>query len=205
MKRYDCIKAIAPEVGDALLITIGGGSSTEWTHLRPSEGNLRVRTLGLVQSIALGLALALPKRQVLASDGDGALLMNLCGLPTLAREKPSNLIYMVFDNGMYEASGLLKTATAEVTDLIAVAKGAGIGEAVWASSPEDFRSKVLESMRRRKFAFIGARVESGPEYVKAFGSLPRFDVSEVESAYRMMRYIEKTEGIRVVPLPGPRH
>lgn len=205
MKRYDCIKAIAPEVGDALLITIGGGSSTEWTHLRPSDGNLRVRTLGLVQSIALGLALALPKRQVLASDGDGALLMNLCGLPTLAREKPSNLIYMVFDNGMYEASGLLKTATADVADLIAVAKGAGIGEAVWASSPEDFRSKVVESMRQRKFAFIGAKVESGPEYVRALRSLPRFDVSEVESAYRMMRYIEKTEGIRVVPLPGPRH
>jgi thiamine pyrophosphate-dependent acetolactate synthase large subunit-like protein len=159
----------------------------------------------LVQSIALGLALALPKRQVLAIDGDGALLMNLCGLPTLAREKPANLIYMVFDNGMYEASGLLRTATAEVTDLIAVAKGAGISEAGWASSPEDFKRKVLESMRQRRFAFIGAKVESGPEYVAAFRSLPRFDVSEVESAYRMMRYIEKTEGIRVVPVPGPRH
>ncbi|MBI2089181.1 MAG: hypothetical protein HYT78_10620, partial [Deltaproteobacteria bacterium] len=196
---------IAPEVGDALVITIGGGSSTEWTHLRPSEGNLRSRTLGLVQSIALGLALALPRRQVLAIDGDGALLMNLCGLPTLGREKPANLIYMVFDNGIYEASGLLKTATAVGADLVAVAKGAGIGEAVWASSPEDFKRKVLESMRQRKFAFIGAKVESGPEYVAAFRSLPRFDVSEVESAYRMMRYIEKTEGIRVVPVPGPRH
>ncbi|MBI2358321.1 MAG: hypothetical protein HYV04_05360 [Deltaproteobacteria bacterium] len=205
MRRFDCLKAIAPLVGDALVITIGGGSATEWTHLRPGEGNLRSRTLGLVQSIALGLALALPKRQLLAIDGDGALLMNLCGLPTLAREKPSNLIYMVFDNGIYEASGLRKTATAEVADLIAVAKGAGIGEAVWVSSPEDFKSRVLESMRQRKFAFIGARVESGPEYVAEFRSLPRFDVSEVESAYRMMRYIEKTEGIRVVPLPGPRH
>lgn len=205
MTRFDCLKAIAPEAGDALVITIGGGSSTEWTHLRPSEGNLRVRTLGLVQSVALGLALALPKRQVLAIDGDGALLMNLCGLPTLAREKPANLVYMVFDNGIYEASGLLRTATAVGADLIAVAKGAGISEAVWTSSTEEFRQKVLDAMRLRKFAFIGARVESGPDYVKRFKALPRFDASEVESAYRMMRYIEKTEGIRVVPFPGPRY
>lgn len=205
MKRFDCLKAIAPEVGDALVITIGGGGSTEWTSLRPSEGNLRVRTLGLVQSIALGLALALPRRQILAIDGDGALLMNLCGLPTLAREKPANLVYMVFDNGLYEASGLLKTATAVGADLIAVAKGAGISEAVWAASPEDFKNRVLSSVKQRRFGFIGARVESGPEYIKMFKALPRFDVSEVESVYRMMRYIEKLEGMRVVPLPGPRH
>lgn len=205
MKRFDCLKSIAAGVGDALVITIGGGSSTEWTSLRPSEGNLRVRTLGLVQSVALGLALALPRRGVLAIDGDGALLMNLCGLPTLARERPANLVYMVFDNGMYEASGLLKTATAMGADLIAVARGAGIGEAVWASSVEDFKNKVLDSIEQRRFGFIGARVESGPEYLKMFQALPRFDVSEVESAYRMMRYIERLEGTRVVPLPGPRH
>jgi thiamine pyrophosphate-dependent acetolactate synthase large subunit-like protein len=205
MKRFDCLKAIAPEVPGALVITIGGGASTEWTHLRPSEGNLRVRTLGLVQSVALGLALALPERQVLAVDGDGALLMNLCGLPTLAREKPANLAYMVFDNGMYEASGLLKTATGVCADLVAVARGAGLDEAVWAASVEDFERRVVDAVRQRRFAFVGARVESGPDYVKKFKALPRFDVSEVESVYRLMRYIEKTEGITVVPLPGPRH
>jgi thiamine pyrophosphate-dependent acetolactate synthase large subunit-like protein len=155
---------------------------------------MRVRTLGLVQSVALGLALALPKRQVLAIDGDGALLMNLCGLPTLAREAPANLIYMVFDNGMYEASGLVK-----------IAIGAGIEHARWVESPEDFKKTVLDAMRERRFAFVGAKVRSGPEYVRSFRNLPRFDVAEVESLYRMMRYIEKTEGIRVVPFPGPRY
>jgi thiamine pyrophosphate-dependent acetolactate synthase large subunit-like protein len=166
---------------------------------------MRVRTLGLVQSVALGLALALPKRQVLAIDGDGALLMNLCGLPTLAREAPANLIYMVFDNGMYEASGLLRTATATGADLVKIAIGAGIENACWVRSAEDFKETVLDAMREHRFAFVGAKVRSGPEYVKSFRDLPRFDVAEVESLYRMMRYIEKTEGIRVVPFPGPRY
>ncbi len=205
MTRYECLKRIASEVGQALVITVGGGGSTEWVSLRPSEGNMRVRTLGLVQSIALGLGLSLPKRQILALDGDGSLLMNLCALPTLAREKPKNMIYIVFDNGMYEASGLIKTATAGYVDLIEVAKGAGIKEAAWATSPDDFRGKVVSAMENNRFAFIGARVESGQEYIKKFKTLPRFEVTEVESVYRMMRYIEKTEGISVVPLPGPRH
>ncbi|MGH7832523.1 MAG: thiamine pyrophosphate-dependent enzyme [Candidatus Binatia bacterium] len=205
MTRHDCLKEIAPHAGDALVISIGGGSSTEWSSLRPSEGNMRVRTLGLVQSVALGLALALPKRQVLAIDGDGALLMNLCGLPTLAREAPANLIYMVFDNGMYEASGLLRTATATGADLVKIAIGAGIENARWVQSPEDFKKTVLDAMREHRFAFVGAKVRSGPDYVKSFRNLPRFDVAEVESLYRMMRYIEKTEGIRVVPFPGPRY
>jgi hypothetical protein len=60
-------------------------------------------------------------------------------------------------------------------------------------------------MSKRQFAFVGAKVRSGPEYVRSFRNLPRFDVAEVESLYRMMRYIEKTEGIRVVPFPGPRY
>ena len=205
MTRYECLQSIVPKIGEALVITIGGGGSAEWASLRPGEGNLRVRTLGLVQSIALGLALALPQRRVLAIDGDGALLMNLCALPTLARERPDNLIYTVFDNGMYEASGLLPSATAQGTDLIKVAQGAGIEEAGWASSPGDFSQRVSNAMDQNRFAFIGARVESGPDYIARFRDLPKFDVSEVESAYRMMRYIEKTEGIQVVPLPGPRH
>ena len=60
MTRYECLKGIASEVGQSLVITIGGGGSTEWGAVRPGEGNMRVRTLGLVQSIALGLALSLP-------------------------------------------------------------------------------------------------------------------------------------------------
>ena len=60
MKRYDCLKILAEEMGDALVITTVGGAAAEWNTIRPSDGNLRCRTLGLVSSIAMGLALALP-------------------------------------------------------------------------------------------------------------------------------------------------
>src|SRR5262249_16176785 len=78
MQRYDYLKTIAPDVGDALVVA-AGWASREWQALRPSDANFRPRTLGLASSISLGIALGLPNRKVIAIDGDGAFLMNLCG------------------------------------------------------------------------------------------------------------------------------
>ncbi|HYY25195.1 MAG TPA: thiamine pyrophosphate-dependent enzyme, partial [Candidatus Udaeobacter sp.] len=110
MQRYDFLKSVAKHSGDALVVCTGWGAR-EWWALCPSDGNLKTRTLGLVSSIAAGLALALPHRKVIAIDGDGAFLMNLCGLPTVALQNPSNLIHLLFDNEVYEASGGTATAS----------------------------------------------------------------------------------------------
>ena len=104
MNRIDCFKVMAELAGDALVVTGAGGNTVEWYACRPGDGNFRVRTMGLVSSIALGMALGLPHRQVVAIDGDGSLLMNLCSLPTIARKNPPNLTHVVLDNEVYEAS-----------------------------------------------------------------------------------------------------
>ncbi len=83
MKRIDCLKALAEVAGDALVVTSAGGNTAEWNACLPSDGNIRTRTLGLTSSVALGMALGLPRRKVIALDGDGSLLMNLCALPPL--------------------------------------------------------------------------------------------------------------------------
>ena len=106
MKRIDCLKAIAGKVGDALVVGSAGGATVEWYDLHPSEGNFRSRTLGLASSIGLGIALSLPHRKVIVLDGDGSLLMNLCGLSTAAWSAPRNLIHIVFDNSVYEFLGI---------------------------------------------------------------------------------------------------
>ncbi len=205
MKRYDCLEAVAKEAGNALVVCTVGGAAAEWNALRPSDGNFRCRTLGLVPSIAMGLTLALPNRQIVAIDGDGAFLMNACGLPTLARQSPANLIHLVFDNGIYEASGLRPTATDAGTDLVAMARGAGVRNACWASSLENFKQEFKRAMKQNAFSMIAVKIERGMDYLRSWHRLPAFQYGEVENAYRFMRYIEQIEGIRVVPLPGPRH
>ena len=80
MQRYDCLKAIAPHFTEELVVTNLGAVRHEWQALRPHPGNYHLQNLGLTSSVALGLALALPHRKVVALDGDGSLLLNLGSL-----------------------------------------------------------------------------------------------------------------------------
>lgn len=186
MQRYDYLKMVAGDVGDALVVA-AGLAAREWQALRPSDGNFRPRTLGLASSIALGIALGLPHRKVIVIDGDGAFLMNLCGLPTIAWQNPPNLIHLLFDNQCYEASGATETATVTGTDAVALVKGAGYRHACWVKGPKVFREEFLKAWKRNELSFIAARVEPGqPE-------LPPIGVDEVENKYRFVRHIEATE------------
>ena len=191
MKRYDCLKTVAAAAGDALAVSSAGAMTLEWNALRPSDGNFRVRTLGLCSSIALGMALGLPHRKIIALDGDGSLLMNLCSLPTIARIAPRNLTHIVFDNEVYEASGSKRSATATGTDLVGVARAAGIKNARWAGSLEEFAGAVQRAMRGDELSFIGVKVSTDRVTV------PPFPIDEVENKYRFIRYVEKTEKIEI--------
>ena len=186
MQRYDYLKAIAADAQDALVVSTGWGSR-EWWAVRPSDGNLKTRTLGLVSSIAAGLAIALPHLKVIAIDGDGAFLMNLCGLPTIAQQNPGNLIHLLFDNEIYEASGGTATASRS-SDAVAIAKGAGYKNALWVKSLEEFRAAFIQAWERNELTLIGVKVEPGQPK-----DLPPLKLDEVENKYRFMRYLEATE------------
>lgn len=197
MKRIDCFRAMVGLVGDALVVTGAGGNTVEWSACRPSDGNFRVRTMGLVSSIALGMALGLPRRKVIAIDGDGSLLMNLCSLPTMANKNPPNLIHIVFDNESYESSGEIKTATASGSDLVGIAKAAGIKKALWTRTIEEFQEAVSEAVKGNILTFIGAKVE----LVRA--EVPPYPMDEVENKYRFIRYVEETEKIEILKTSLP--
>jgi len=186
MQRYDCLKVIAQDTGNALAVCTGW-SAREWWAVRPSDGNLKTRTLGLVSSIAAGLALALLRRKVIAIDGDGAFLMNLCGVPTIALQNPGNLIHLLFDNECYEASGGTATAS-HLADGVMLAKGAGYKHALWVASPDEFRAAFLNAWERNELTLIAAKVEPGQP-----AHLPALRLDEIENKYRFMRYLEETE------------
>src|SRR5512134_2557723 len=161
MKRYDCLKAIAPHFAEELVVTNLGAVRHEWQALRPHAGNYHLQNLGLTSSMALGLALALPHRKVVAFDGDGSLLLNLGSLATIANQHPRNLIHIVFDNECYESSRGAPTATSGVTDLGAVARGAGFAHVASVSDAQQFERSFLEALKRDDLSFILAKVEPG--------------------------------------------
>jgi phosphonopyruvate decarboxylase len=191
MQRYDCLQAIAASAGDALAVCTGW-AAREWWAVRPGDGNLKTRTLGLVSSIAAGLAIALPHRKVIAIDGDGAFLMNLCGLPTIARQNPGNLIHLLFDNEIYEASGGTATASA-MTDAVILARGAGYQNASWVATADEFRRAFDHACNNNMLTLIAAKVEPGQPK-----GLPPLKLDELENKYRFMRYLEEAEQKRIL-------
>jgi len=192
MKRFDCLAALAAVANDALVVSSAGAMTLEWNYLRPGDGNFRVRTLGLCSSIALGMALGLPRRKIIALDGDGSLLMNLCSLPTIARMRPKNLVHLVFDNEVYEASGGKVTATGAGTDLVGVARAAGIETALWANSLDDFTKAVTVAMSAHELCFIGVKVSTERAEVAPY------PIDEVENKYRFIRHVEATSGMQIL-------
>jgi sulfopyruvate decarboxylase subunit beta len=198
MKRFDCLKAIAPHFKEELVVTNLGGVRHEWYFLRPHAGNYHLQNLGLTSSVGLGLALALPHRKVVVFDGDGSLLLNLGSLATIANQHPKNLIHIVFDNECYESSRGAPTATSGVTDLAAIARGAGFAHVAAVSDAQQFETEFLEALKRDDLSFILAKVEAG------IAKVPPATFDSQENKYMFVRYIEKSENLQILVSPPSR-
>ena len=193
MKRDEGMQAIASLFTNELFVTTNGGTTTDWNAVRPSEANMQVKTMGLCSSIALGLALALPNRRVLALDGDGSLWMNLGTLATIGLHQPANLIHICWDNKSYEASGGGPTATtAERLDFAAVARGAGVDSSWCVLTVADLADRVQHALTERGPHFIWACIEPGRTVT------PVRSYDELENKYHFIRHIEETEGLSIL-------
>ncbi len=125
MKRFDCLKLLAPMVDQHMLTVTSLSSNTAfWSDLRPEGANFFGCNMGLCIPFALGLTAAFPKRKVIAFDSDGSLMNDTSSLITVADVNPPNFVAIVMDNGSYARMG--STFTSRKTDLEKIAQGAGI-------------------------------------------------------------------------------
>jgi thiamine pyrophosphate-dependent acetolactate synthase large subunit-like protein len=99
-------------------------------------------SMGLACPIALGVALAQPKRGVIALEGDGSILMGLGCLATIGNVRPRNLTIVIWDNGIYQITGKQAAATSGATDIVAVARGAGIEQSHWVRDAAHFETLI---------------------------------------------------------------
>jgi sulfopyruvate decarboxylase subunit beta len=185
VKRADCIKALYPELQDRLVVTIMGASAQELYDLGHRESFFYLEhAMGLASSIGLGLALNLPHEKVVVIDGDGSVLMNLGGLATLARYRPRNLTHLIFDNGsLLSTGGFASHTTSGITDLAAIAKGAGCPKVSLVTTLYEFMESAAEAFDGDELATIVAKVEAvGPDHYGMDMKLP-------ENAFRFQRYI----------------
>ena len=198
--RLELIKALAAIVPpDVLVVTSIGNNSYFWAELTDREATLYHSTLGMCTPAAFGLAMALPRRKVLALDSDGNLILNLGVLGTIANENPTNLTILVMDNGNYLGSHKkdpgMRTATGGKMKLEEVAKGCGIASSHTVQDVAKFRETIEAALRTDGPHFIRAQVEAldleRPPKTKHVLD-PR------ENKYQFAKYIERTEGVQIL-------
>lgn len=193
MKRLDGLNRVLDLFEDVPCVVTVGMTWTDWDQLRPSDGNFGLKTLGSGSSVGLGLAMSMPHRKFVVLDGDGAVLMNVNGLVTVGLMQPRNLIHIVFDNKVYEASGSTSTATAHSADLVAIAAGAGIERACRVDTADGFEKAVRDAFANEGPHFIV--VDTMPTDADAFGGYSHLE--EPDNKYRFTRYLEALEGRKV--------
>src|SRR3989338_6851278 len=80
--------------------------------------------MGHASSIALGIALKKPKKQIICLDGDGSVVMQMGAMAVIASQNIRNFIHIVLNNGVHDSVGGQPTAGLN-TDLVSVAKACG--------------------------------------------------------------------------------
>jgi phosphonopyruvate decarboxylase len=145
--------------------------------------------MGLWPSIALGLALARPDKRVMLLAGDGDLLMNLQVLATIASAPVENFRIVVFHNGAYSSTGGQRLAGGERLSFATIAKGAGFGWALEATTEEDAGRRLDELLARPGPALLDVHLEDEP-----CPPVPAGPWSQVEERTVFMRALLALDG-----------
>lgn len=177
--RTDALKAIqrAADPRDVVIATTGyTGRELYACEDRPNQLYV-VGSMGCASSLGLGIARARPDRRVVVIDGDGAMLMRLGALATLAYEHPRNLVHILLDNEAHESTGGQPTVS-RAMDLAGVAETCGYGSVARITTADELESLLRD--RAPGLRFISLKTRRGVP-----ADLPRPAVSPCEVARRL--------------------
>jgi thiamine pyrophosphate-dependent acetolactate synthase large subunit-like protein len=91
------------------------------------------------------------------------MLMGLGTFATIAQHRPPNLTVIVLDNEQYAETGLQPTATSFGTDLAALAKAAGLPNAMTLREPHEIEPLRARIHRRMGPLVAVLKIEAGDQ------------------------------------------
>jgi sulfopyruvate decarboxylase TPP-binding subunit len=201
VKRYVFLQALAARTTDQLVVTNLANTATEWFSARPSDANLYAVGMGMVASYALGLALSLPNRNVIALDGDGGIFFDPSVFGVIAARAGANLTVIVFDNGGYVSTGKLPAVgslSSSGVDLETLARAYGVTNIATVADIDGFLN-ALDVRAPNASSVIVVKTSVEQQFV---GPLP-MDLKE--NKYRFARHIEQSQGLKIFKPSAKEH
>jgi len=167
LTREEAIKTIVPLLNDNdVIVSTTGMASRELFELREQrkEGHekdfLTVGSMGHSSSIALGIALERPERNVYVFDGDGALIMHMGALAIIAQLKPKNFKHIVFNNYAHDSVGGQPTAALNI-NIPNLAKSNGYKAAFTAKTKAEIKDIMNKLKKIDGPALLEIKVNKG--------------------------------------------
>jgi len=162
MNRFDITKRMVALLHheEAVVGGIGYTNFDLWASGQRPQNFYMLGSMGLAVPIGMGVAMAQPTRRVIALEGDGSILMQLGSLATVAARRQKNLAIVIMDNGAYQITGGQKTLTEDGADIVAIARGCGLSQSVWAADESAFEELIALALREDGPWLIGCRIDS---------------------------------------------
>ena len=192
LSRESAIEIVANAIhGNSVIVSTTGQISRELyeyrtrNNLSHNTDFLTVGSMGHASSIALGIALAQPKRPVFVFDGDGACLMHMGAIPVIASQKLKNFKHIVFNNQAHDSVGSQPTCS-DMIEYVKMAEACGYDKA-WSVSTESELCSVLPDI----ISFDGTCLLEIKVKCGARGNLGRPKEKPIENKYAFMEFLKK--------------
>ena len=192
MNREEALEIILENLDDnAIIVSTTGKTSREIFEIREKRGQtheqdfLTVGSMGHCSSIALGIALAKPHREVVCIDGDGAMLMHLGSLTSIASMKPKNFRHILMNNEVHESVGGQETA-AKNLDLSAIVEAVGSSKVFKAATPNDLKTNITNFITCSGPSFLEVKIKPGSRE-----DLGRPTVKPADNKENFMKFLNK--------------
>ena len=164
ISRFEALRAaVAPLTAEPVVHANGYICRESFGVKDRPENFYMIGSMGMASAIGLGVALAVPDRSTVVFDGDGNLLMSLGilpmigGGPVMGRQRPANLVHVVFDNALYGSTGN-QASPSRAVGLHRIARAAGYERSVAVAGADEIREAVTTALRGGGPSFILARV-----------------------------------------------
>jgi len=176
---------------DAVIVSTTGKTSREIFEIRNNNNEphfkdfLTVGSMGHCSSIALGIALAQPKRKVVCIDGDGAFLMHLGSLATIGKAQPSNFYHILMNNYVHESVGGQKTAI-DAINVQKISKSAKYTGVNIVESVPDLENIIENIFRAKGPQFLEIKLKPGSRT-----DLGRPTIKPIDNKRNLIEFLKK--------------
>ena len=192
MSREEVLKIILKNLdSNIIVVSTTGKTSREIFEIRENRGQshekdfLTVGSMGHCSSIALGIALAKPQREVVCIDGDGAMLMHLGSLTSIATLKPKNFRHILINNEVHESVGGQETAAKDL-NLSAIVEALGSSKIFKVETLAELKTSFADFITCSGPSFLEVKVQPGSRE-----DLGRPTIKPADNKVEFMSFVEE--------------